>query len=139
MNTDKVINQLLQQEAIDKYTEYLVNEAEDTISDELMDKLPRTMKNQFSNLLSVTMTTNSPAAVVNWIRYQMGRMQETWKNTELGGDILRRIEKMEQLAKKIGTQLYGEEVQAEQIAEIQMILIRQYSGYMRRWFIGKGE
>ena len=133
--------QLIQQRALDKQTEYLVIQAEETISDRRMQDLRRSLKtSQLSNLLAVAQDTGSPAAIANWVRYQMGRRetQRAWKQTGLGDDILRRIEEMGKVAQQMGQQLYGEAVTVEQIMALHVALIQQYVGYMRRWFVAKG-
>lgn len=139
---ETIIQQMSLQQAVDQHTDYLVEEAEKTISDERMASMRRDVKNsQFSNLLSVALATPSPKAVVNWVSYQMGRrdMRRAWKQTGLGDDVVRRISDMRKEAKKAAEDLYGvTAVTKAHIDEIQMMMIRQYIGYMRRWFIAKG-
>lgn len=133
--------ELIQQQALEKYTERLVTTAEETISDQRMNDMRRSLKTaQLSNLLAVAQQTTSPAAVANWVRYQMGRgeTRRAWKQSGLGDDILRRIEEMSRWAQEAGQTLYGKEVTAEQIMALHVALIRQYVGYLRRWFVAKG-
>ncbi len=140
-----VATQVNREREIKRYTEDIVNSAEAAFPDERMAKIKKrknkTLKSsQLSNLLAVALDTDSPAAVANWIRYQMGR-QETewaWKSTGLGDDVLDEIKKLAQTAQKIGKDLYGKKVKPEQIMDIHMALIRQYVGYLRRWFVAKG-
>ena len=138
---DTAIQQLSLQQLVDRYTEYLVEEAEKTVSDERMANMRRDVKNnQFSNLLSVALATPSPAAVTNWVSYQMGRrdMRRAWKQTGLGDDVIQRIKKIREQAQKAAKELHGDGVSKQHIDELHMLMIRQYIGFMRRWFIAKG-
>ncbi len=132
-------NALLQRQEMELYTDQLVNNAEKTISKKCMGE--RKLKlSQLSNLLAVSLETNSPAAIANWIRYQMGRKETryAWDNTGLGKSILENLQEMSQWAQDISRKLYGDKVKTEQIMTIYVGLIQQYVGYLRRWYVAKG-
>lgn len=140
-----VATQVKLEREVKKYTEALVNSAKAAFPDERMTKIKKkknkTLKSsQLSNLLAVALDTSSPAAVANWVRYQMGRKETewAWKETGLGNDVLDEIKKLGKTAQKIGKDLYGKDIKTEQIMDIHMVLIRQYVGYLRRWFVAKG-
>jgi hypothetical protein len=127
-------------QAIDRRTEFLVEQADETISPERLKTLRRDLKaSQLSNLLAVAQGTDSQAAIVNWIRYQMGRKGtgRAWGNTGLGEDVIRRIGRLGEEAKTIAGEVYENPTPAQQ-QEIHAALIRQYVGYVRRWFIARG-
>lgn len=130
------------QQVIDSYTEYLVEQAEQSISDARMNELGRNRMRlaQLSNLLAVAKETDSIAAVVNWIRYQMGRRetQRAWEQTGLGADIITRIGQMKKEAGTAARRVYGDKPAPEEIRGIHIAMTRSYIGYMRRWFVAKG-
>ncbi|MCA9983185.1 MAG: hypothetical protein KDE59_02780 [Anaerolineales bacterium] len=133
--------QLNWQQVVDSYTEFLVEQADETISRTRMRELQRVLKtNQLSNLLSVAMGTESVAAISNWIEYQMGRrdMQRAWQDTGLGEDILKRIRALKEEAQKAARRIYGQEPTREQVGAIHVAMVRQYIGYLRRWFVARG-
>jgi predicted RNA-binding protein len=139
--TATVSRAVLLQQAIDNYTDYLVEQAEETISDERMKNLRNQLKlNQLSNLQSVVSGTGSINAVKNWIRYQMGRRETSraWQNTGLGNDVLKRLDQMRSQAENIAQTLYADEATDAQVRAIHIALVRRYVGYMRRWFVAKG-
>ena len=129
------------QQALDSRTEYLVDLADQTISEARMKELTRSLKvNQLSNMLSVTQATDDGvAAVVNWVRYQMGRRETSraWKQTGLGDQVLKSIREMAPEAHALAEKIYGQPTEA-QIRQIHLAMIRQYVGYMRRWFVARG-
>ena len=128
------------QQAIDNYTEAIVDEAEATIKKARMDSLKAAMGTaQLSNFLGVTLETSSVAAIVNWVRYQMGRRETSraWKDTQLGATVVDSINKMRQWAIDIARDVYGEP-KPPQILEIHVALVRLYAGYLKRWYIAEG-
>jgi hypothetical protein len=84
--------------------------------------------------------TSSPAAIVNWIRYQMGRREtrRAWGDTGLGNDVIRKIEGMRPQVEEIANQIYDGSPSNQEFLEIYVAMIQQYVGYMRRWFIARG-
>ena len=129
------------QRALDSRTEYLVGLADDTSSEARMKELERSLKaNQLSNMLAVSQATDdSVAAIVNWVRYQMGKRETSraWKQTGLGDKVLSCIKEMAPEAQGVAEAIYGQPTE-EQIRKIHVAMIRQYAGYMRRWFVARG-
>lgn len=129
------------QQALDSRTEYLVDLADNTISEARMKELERSLKaNQLSNMLAVTQATDdSVAAIVNWVRYQMGKRETSraWKQSGLGDKVISCIREMNPEAKALAATLYDEPTET-QVRRVHVAMIRQYAGYMRRWFIARG-
>lgn len=129
------------QQALDTRTEYLVDMADETISDAKMRSLKSVLKgSQLSNLLAVSLNTSSAAAIINWIRYQEGRKetQRAWgSGTGLGKEIVDNINAMKPVAVDVAQRVYNAPSSAE-IQEIHLAMIRLYVGYMRRWFVARG-
>lgn len=141
MMDETMSSRLEWQQVVDQYTEYLVEEAELTISDERMRQMQRSMRlNQFSNLLAVALDTESVAAIINWVYYQMGRREtrQAWKQTGLGDDIINRIKRMRSRAEEAARRVHGQEANDAQVLAIYVAMVRLYVGYMRRWFVAKG-
>jgi hypothetical protein len=139
--TATVIQAVLLERAIDNYTDYLVEQAEETISNDRMKTLGSQLKlNQLSNLQAVVSSTSSINAVKNWIHYQMGRREtrRAWRDTGMGGDAIMRLDQMREMAETIAQRLYDDKATDAQIRAIHMDLVRRYVGYMRRWFVAKG-
>lgn len=128
------------QQALETRTEYLVDMADETISEAKMGGLKRALKgSQLSNLLSVSLNTGSAAAIVNWIRYQEGRKEtkRAWGDTGLGNEIADNIKAMKSEAETLAQQVYDAPSSME-MQEIHLAMIRLYVGYMRRWFVARG-
>jgi len=129
------------QQALDSRTEYLVELADETISEARMKELERSLKaNQLSNMLAVTQATDdSVQAIVNWVRYQMGKRETSraWKQSGLGDKVIQCIRDMAPEAQALAAQLYDQPSKTD-IRRVHVALIRQYAGYMRRWFIARG-
>lgn len=140
MSTDTAENRLVLQQAIDSYTESIVNAADATLPEERVVKLrnARMGKAQFSTFLGVTLETGSPAAIDNWVRYQMGRRDNsrTWADG-LGVDVLRKLKEMEGWAKDVAKQAYQQSGQREEM-QVHTKLIRLYAGYLMRWYVARG-
>ena len=141
-NTTATVIQAVQlEQAIDNHTDYLVEQADETISEDRMKKLMGQLKlNQLSNLQAVVSGTSSINAVKNWVRYQMGRKEtrRAWQETGLGDAALKRMEQMRGKAEAIAQTLYGDKATEAQIRAIHIDLVRRYVGYMRRWFVARG-
>jgi hypothetical protein len=138
--SDDVNARLAWQQAIDRYQEQLVTEAEQTLTENRMANLKRAMRtNQLSNFLGVTQETNSVKVIANWVRYQMGRREtrQAWQDTGLGEEVLTRIERMRQWAIDIAGQTYGEPSSMQTLAA-HVHLVRLYAGYLKRWYIAQG-
>ena len=156
---DKTMNQIVSwQQRLERRTEALVNAADQALSEERMKLLlmgrdqwekagyPRNdnkspMKaSQFSNFLGVAKApSDSPAAIRNWVLYQMGRSetQANWGKTGLGTAIIKDMATFGDWAAEIAADVYGKATD-EQVRRAQVALITQYAGYLRRWFIAKG-
>lgn len=132
------------QQAVEDYSDHLVELADETLSEEMMQKLrdKRTdMRSaQFSNLLAVTQEAGGGLVVLNWVRYQMGRRDTSkqWKETGLGDAISNDIGKIRQQAKDIIKQAFNDDPPRGQRRQTELMLLSQYAGYLRRWFIAKG-
>lgn len=128
------------QQAVEEYTEEIVNLAEKTIRQARMEQLKESLGTaQLSNFLGVTLETGSVAAIVNWVRYQMGRKEtkSAWENTNLGKYVLEGIEEMRQWAIAVAKSLY-EQPKSREVLEIHLKMIRLYAGYLKRWYIAEG-
>lgn len=130
------------QQAIDSRTEAVVELAEGTIKKTRMDNLKGAIgTTQLSNFLGVTLETGSVAAIVNWVRYQMGRREtsKAWRDTGLGEGVLRGIEEIGKWATEIAKEVYQvAEPKPRQRLEIYVALVRLYAGYLKRWYVAEG-
>lgn len=139
---------------IEKYTDALVQAADDHLSPQRMTTLPQAMKlNQLSNFLGVASESgSSPRAVANWVEYQMGRREtrRAWQESGLGKDILSQIRQMNQWAQTIVAEAQANATTtdnnpAQSAADtewqqrlVHLKLIRLYAGYLRRTFVARG-
>jgi hypothetical protein len=131
--------------SVDPWSEELVRKAEETLSDAQMEKLgyPGRLSlslNQVNNLLGVALETDSPAVVINWIRYQMGRGETEsvagWRNSGLGDAVVKAMEDLLDQAKSVAQQAFGDQ-SAVHVRQAHILLVRRYTGYLKRWFVAK--
>lgn len=94
---------------------------------------------QLNNFLGVTLETDSPAAVENWVRYQMGRKEtkQAWQTTGLGQQILADIQTIKSWAEQVALEVFSDKT-PEHIQQAHIMLIRLYAGYLKRWFVARG-
>ena len=130
---------LEQQRAIDRLKEDLVPAAEKLLDDGDVVHFPKKHfgDSQLRNLIAVANETESPAVVLNFIRYQIGRDsgEKNWRRAHngvsLGDRLIEDLQKgtVEQaLAKVPGV---AEDKTLRQLATI--VLIRQYLGFASRY------
>lgn len=124
---------------LDRYTEEIVDLAETAIKAADFKGLREdTMKSQLSNLLGVTLETDSVAVVRNWTLYQMGRDRTTkqvWQETGLGDRVVEDIKTMSGYARGVAERVYGQDPTSSHVGELHIALLRRYAGYLRRWYI----
>jgi hypothetical protein len=128
-------------EAVEIYSEQLVQWADATLSTEMMGQLNQNRMKlaQLNNFLGVTLEARSPAAVMNWVRYQMGRREteRAWGRSGFGEQVSQDIGKIRRkLVKKIAKDVYAEP--EKHLQEVHMALLRRYAGYLKRWYVAKG-
>jgi hypothetical protein len=141
--TMTVTARLALRQAVEPYAEALVDLADATLTTNMMNNLlqHKMRAAQINNLLGVSLETSSPAVVVNWVRYQMGRKEtrEAWGNTGLGKQIIADINRIKQpdMAGKVAEMAFRDSSE-EHIREAQIVMVRLYIGYLKRWFVAKG-
>ena len=130
------------QEAIEQYTEQLVQTAGETLSESRVEKLKGILKpTQLNNFLGVALATPSVAAIKNWVRYQMGRpdTSRAWTTDGFGEAVLEDVGTMKQWAEEIAFRLLEEEEEArKEVPALHVALVRLYAGYLKRWFVARG-
>lgn len=142
MTTD-IKTRLTLLQTVEQFSESLVSRAEHTLSDQQMGKLLKGQTQlrlgQLNNLLGVARETNSPAVVVNWVRYQMGRRetQAGWGESGLGKQVESDIKALEASARQIAQPVFGND-SPDSIRQAHIALVRRYAGYLKRWFVAKG-
>lgn len=128
-------------EAVEIYSEQLVCWADATLSAEMMEQLKsnRMQLAQLNNFLGVTLEAQSPAVIVNWVRYQMGRREteRAWGKSGFGEQVTQDIKKIRrELVERIAEDIYAEPDAYFQ--EVHLALLRRYAGYLKRWYVAKG-
>ncbi len=135
---DKLSKQLRRQQALENQAEELVGMADKAITPRMNQLRGRRGLKlaQFNNLLGMALETNSPAVVINWLGYQMGRRvpdTRLWQESGLGEKVITDIQSLETVARAIA----GEGEKAA-VRDVHIQLARQYIGYLKRWFVAKG-
>ncbi len=143
MSQETIRTQFARQQAIDRYTEQIVNTAEETLKQARLGQLNESLGNsQLSNLLGVALETNSVAVIRNWVQYQMGRREtlQAWKNTGLGDEVIKAIEKLGGYARDAEAFRLnqGAKQEPEDFLAMHVAMIRLYAGYLKRWYIATG-
>lgn len=128
---------LAHRRAIDRSKESLVKAAEDLLEKAEVVKIDKNDfgHSQLRNLIAVALETESPAVVINFIRYQMGRDKKgkSWSNSvagkKLGDRFIEEIEKgaVEQAHKGI---VDGKD--ADLVPLVRIELIRHFLGFASR-------
>ena len=131
--SQKIEKGFLLQQAIDQSIDTIVQMTEETLPKTLVSQIGD-MNSQLSNFLSVTKSAPTARVVTNWVRYQTGRkggdVAQKWRAGDLAQKVCRDIDsKIGQMAEKITRDLEIEQ------NEVEMMLVRQYAGYLRRTFI----
>ncbi len=130
-------------QTVDQFSNDLVNCADSTLSTQQMNKLTggstQLRLGQLNNLLGVARETDSPAVVINWVRYQIGRKETRagWGESGLGDKVENDIKALEETAKQIAKRVFKDE-SPEHIRLAHIALVRRYAGYLKRWFVAKG-
>jgi hypothetical protein len=134
---------LRQRRALDRAKERLVGAAEDLLRDGgVVGIAPKDFgQSQMRNLIAVALSTESPAVVCNFIRYQMGRdkNKRSWASGDarrLGDLFLDQIEKDEGVVRTVlagltagDATLFPDDL-ARQLARME--LVRQFLGFVDR-------
>lgn len=141
---------------LEQQSEYLVQKAGETISDEMMKKKLRDERGrlnlrvgQLNNLLGVALETESPRVVQNWLLYQMGRADRNtraWRDSGLGQQVVDAIQNLQKEGDTTDLRYLSERVarrvwdnpQPEDVQRVHIQLTRRYIGYLRRWFVARG-
>ena len=143
MTQDSVVTKISLRQRVEDESEALVNYANRTMSAQQVQVLKKRgtqlRLSQLNNLLGVALETSSPAVVVNWLGYQMGRYntRDGWKRSGLGSKILQDIQRLQQTAEQVAQDVFGEQSE-ERIRQAHIALLRLYFGYLRRWFVARG-
>ena len=135
--SQKMKNGFLLQQAIDQSIDTIVRMTEETLPPPLVKKLDK-MNSQLSNFLAVTKSAPTARVVTNWVNYQTGRkggggVAKKWTTDKFAQKVCQDIEgKIGPMAQKIAQKLETEP------NNVEMRLIQQYAGYLRRTFIANG-
>ena len=89
---------------------------------------------------NVTLETNSPSVVENWLRYQMGRgeTEKAWGRTGLGVQVIADMHAIRQeMAGEAAQKAFGDQ-ESEHVQQAHIALVRLYAGYLKRWFVANG-
>lgn len=136
---------LTQRRAIDRSKEVLVRAAEALLDEARVTEIKSNDfgHSQLRNLIAVATETESPAVVINFIRYQMGRdsTKKSWSNRavveggseggpRLGERFIHEFEKGSVATALAGLGITGDPL-AGQLARIE--LIRQFLGFTSRY------
>jgi hypothetical protein len=118
--------------AVDSRLNELVLRAQVVVDDtKVAERGSKMERSQFDNVLAVATETGSVEVVKNFIRYQIGRRDGMgWRHNRFG---LLVVQDMDDWLKEQATAI----AKATGVREGQawMELVRQYLGYMRRWFV----
>jgi hypothetical protein len=143
MTQDSVVAKISLRQRIEDESEALVNYANQTMSAQQVQVLKKRgtqlRLSQLNNLLGVALETPSPAVVVNWLGYQMGRYntRDGWKRSGLGSKVLQDIQRLQQTAEQVAQDVFGDQSE-KRIRQAHIALLRLYFGYLRRWFVARG-
>jgi hypothetical protein len=131
-------------QCVDQFSEELVERTDKTMSKQQMEKIKkqrgRQLKlSQLNNFLGVALETDSPAVVVNWVRYQMGRndTRAAWSENGLGPKVVRDIEALQSEAQQVAQKAFGNTA-PDYLRRAHIALVRRYVGYLKRWFVARG-
>jgi len=126
---------------IDRAKESLVKAAETLLTEAQVTEIPAKDfgHSQLRNLIAVALETESPAVVLNFIRYQMGRAgrNKGWANVAAGSDkklgdrFIEEIEKGEVARSLAALPSLSGDAMLRQIAQIE--LIRHFLGFASRY------
>ncbi len=137
---EQTLNERLRrQQALENQADKLVSMAQKTLDAKMSDlRRGRGLKTaQFNNLLGVALETPSPAVVINWLSYQMGRRTpdtRPWKDSGLGEQVVADIKALKARAESVAKDNTDE----AEVRELHIQLTRKYLGYLKRWFVAKG-
>jgi phenylalanyl-tRNA synthetase beta subunit len=139
------------QQAVDRFSESVVELAGGTLSESQMRrlfwldkendrKIFRLKLGQLNNLLGVALETDSPAVVINWLKYQMGRRETKrgWGDSGLGQQVVDDIETLREDAQQIARDVFGENHTSLDLRKAHIALVRRYAGYLKRWYVARG-
>lgn len=113
--------------------------------DEFLAKGRWDMENhQLSNLLSVCGETDSAEVVIGYVQYQIGRddKRRNWAWQDFGEALIKQLQERRDEAKAVVQQVVGKTQYTSPNLEIEidrvwMLLIHQYTGHLRRYFVYK--
>jgi hypothetical protein len=143
MTVQDIRTRLSLRQAVDQFSEDLVGRADRTMSEKQVETLKQWKTQlrlgQLNNLLGVTLETDSPAVVINWLSYQMGRREtrDGWGVSGLGDQVLDDIKALETSAKQVAQKVYGGDT-PDEVRQAHIQLVRRYAGYLKRWFVARG-
>jgi hypothetical protein len=125
--------------AIDRAKELLVEGAETLLKDAGVKPGKHFGHSQLRNLVAVAIETESPAVVLNFIRYQMGRddRHEHWslgsEGKRLGDQFLKDLHDKEGTVEKAFVQMNASQWEPVQQQLARMELIRYFLGFATRY------
>lgn len=134
---------LVADDAVDKAMEILIPQAEKLIED--LFRYPHQMeRHQLTNLVSVSLETNSVQLVLDYIRYQIGRdnRNTSWRigQPSFGSKLLEQLGGLQQRAgglmeKAIKDYGIGPQNKNDEEARIWMLLVRHFIGSLHHNFV----
>jgi hypothetical protein len=143
MTVQDIRTRLSLRQAVDRFGEDLVGRADRTMSEEQVKTLKQWKTQlrlgQLNNLLGVALETDSPAVIINWVSYQMGRRETKggWGDSGLGDQVVDDIKALETSARQVAQSVYGGET-PDEVRQAHVRLVRRYAGYLKRWFVARG-
>ncbi len=134
---------LVADDVVDRAMNTLIPQAKSLIED--LFRYPHRMeRNQLTNLVTVSLETNSVAVVLDYVRYQMGRdsKAETWRigHPSFGSKLLEQLEELRRMASGLieeAIRLFGIEPPDRNAEEdrLWMLLVRRFVGALQRNFV----
>ena len=134
---------LVADDAVDRAMNSLIPKAKSLIGD--LFRYPHRMeRSQLTNLVAVSLETNSVAVVLDYVRYQMGRdsKAKTWRvgRPSFGSQLLEQLEELRRMAGGLieeAIRQYGIEPPDHTAEEerLWMLLVRRFVGALHRNFV----
>jgi len=134
---------LVADDTVDRVMNRLIPQAEGLIKN--LFRYPHRMeRSQLTNLVAVSLETNSVAVVLDYVRYQMGRdsKAETWRKGQpsFGSQLLQQLEDLRQTAGGLiedAVRQYGIKPpdRAAEEERLWMVLVRRFVGAVHRSFV----
>ncbi|MCA9983401.1 MAG: hypothetical protein KDE59_03870 [Anaerolineales bacterium] len=133
-------NAAIWQMEIERYTDQLVRDADQLLSEDRVKKIAGLRgTSQLNLLLGVARETSSVEVVRSWVFYQMGRREtrDAWKGTGFGAGLVKQFDKMAEWANDVCQKAYQEK-RPEEVQRAHITFVRLFAGYAKRWYVARG-